>query len=891
MNERPEPRRAFRLRSNTDRQVRAEVDEELRYHLDHCTEELVARGWTREEARAEAIRQFGDLEETRAYCAREASRALSEERRTMWWDDLRQDVAYGLRGLLRSPTYTFVVVATLAAGIAASTLVFSLMNPYFFRSMPFPEPQELVQIGGVDPVAGWDGGRFSIPQIEDLETRTRAFEEIGAYYYGNVNVREPSGETTRRTASYFTGDLMGVLGTTPLLGRPLVEADARPGAERVLVMGEDLWERRYGSDPGILGRTVDLDGVAHTVVGIMPRDFVFPFGNVHLWLTMDDDPVSTPRASMGALPVGRLADGWTQERAAGELSEILAELSATYPDADGRYDGVSVKPLREALNFAWDVLRTAFFLLLAAVVMLLVIACVNVASLTLARATSRAREVSVRAALGAGKNRLIRQLLAEGGILALLGGALGIALVFLVGPLLSGMLPPDLYRVGDVTVDGKVLAFSALITLATPLLFGLAPALNLTRQPLASVLRSGRSGAGADRGALRGRRALVTLEVALAIILVTGTGLMARSLQEVLSVDLGFEGERILVATLSPGSEAYPEVGDVGAFWEEARARVLDEARVEGVGMVSRFPLNHETFPVPYQVPGAEELPAEDWPTALTSQAGSDYFDAMGIPVLAGQAFAPGDQGENDPVMISKGMADRLFPDGQAIGRSIFYGSGDDPVAGTVVGVVGDVRYEDLTSPLRPHIYRPLEGTGVRRRFLAIRTPGDPAESAAAVRRALQGVDPSVAVTLRPAEEIVRESTLLWALSSAFLGAFGLIALLLATLGIYGVIAFSVAQRRSEIGLRMALGADGGALQRSVIVDGLRLTGLGLVTGLVLAVVLAGLARNLLYGVSILDPLTVGGVVGLFAGVALAASAVPAWRAARVDPLRVLRDE
>ena len=440
-----------------------------------------------------------------------------------------------------------------------------------------------------------------------------------------------------------------------------------------------------------------------------------------------------------------------------------------------------------------------------------------------------------------------------------------------------------------MTVDVRVLAFSALITLATPLVFGLAPALALTRQPLAAVLRSGR--AGAERGALRGRRALVTLEVALAIVLVTGTGLMARSLQEVLSVDLGFRGDRLLVATLSPGRDAYPEAGDVGAFWDEARSRVAQEAGVLSVGAVSHFPLNHETFPVPYRVPGAEELPVEDWPTALTSYAGPDYFEAMGVALLAGAGFARGDAGDGDPVVISQGMADRLFPQGRAVGRTVVFGSDGNPTTGTVVGVVGDVRYEDLTSPLRPHIYRPLEGSGLRRRFLAVRTTGNPEESAAAVRRALRGVDPSVAVTLRPAQEIVRENTLLWAMSSLFLGAFGVIALLLAALGIYGVIAFSVAQRRSEIGLRMALGADGRALQRSVIMDGLRLTGLGLVTGLALAVLLAALAHNVLYGVSILDPTTVGIVVALFAGVALAASAVPAWRAARVDPLRVLRDE
>jgi predicted permease len=383
----------------------------------------------------------------------------------------------------------------------------------------------------------------------------------------------------------------------------------------------------------------------------------------------------------------------------------------------------------------------------------------------------------------------------------------------------------------------------------------------------------------------------VTFEVALAIVLVTGTGLMGRSLKEVLSVDLGFEAEELLVATLSPGRVAYPEAGDVDAFWDEARSRVGQATGVAGVGAVSRFPLNHETLPVPYQMPGATELPVEDWPTALTSRAGPEYFAAMGIPLLSGRPFATGDTDEGDPVIISKGMADRLFQGGPAVGATVLYGSGAEPRVGTVVGVVGDVRYEDLTSPLLPHIYRPLQGTGARRRFLAIRTSESAGESAAAVRAALKEIDPGVAVTLRPGMEIVRESALLWAVSSAFLGTFGLVAILLAALGIYGVIAFSVAQRRSEIGLRMALGADGPTLRRSVVADGLRLTGFGLAAGLALALALGALARNLLYGVSLVDPITVGVVVALFAAVALTASALPAWRAARVNPLRVMREE
>ncbi|MEJ2541145.1 MAG: ABC transporter permease [Gemmatimonadota bacterium] len=677
-------RRAFRLRTGTDRHVRAEVDEELRYHLDRCVHELVSGGWSPEEAEAEAVRRFGDLEQTRSYCARESSRALNEEGRTMWWNDLKQDVVYGIRALLRSPTYTFVVVLTLASGIAASTLVFSLMNPYFFRALPFSDPEELVQIGGVDPVAGWDGARFSIPQVADLEERSRALDELGAYYYGPVNLTSPEGGTVRELASWFTGDLMAILGTQPLLGRTLLPADARPGAPPVAVMGEDLWERRYGRDPDILGRTLDLDGRTYSVVGVMPRAFVFPFGDLNLWLAMDEDPVGAPRSAMGALPVGRLADGWTQERAAQELSGILAELAAVHPDEDGRYEAVSVKPLKEALNFAWELLRTAFLLLLAAVIMLLVIACVNVASLTLARATTRAREVSVRAALGAGRNRLVRQLLAEGALLAVLGGLLGTSLVLVVAPLLSSVLPPDLYRVGDATVDGRVLLFSGLVTLATPLFFSLAPALTLTRRPLASVLRTGRS--GSEPAALRGRRILVTLEVALAIVLVTGTGLMARSLQEVMAVDLGFDADHLLVATLSPGSEAYPGDQDLSSFWDAARTRLANETGVQGAGTVSRFPLNHEAFPVPYQVPGVSDLPVEDWPTALTSHAGPDYFSTMGIPLLAGRTFAPGENGEGNPVIITRGMAEPLISTGRWKGAAYVAGSSSFAPPGTQRG-------------------------------------------------------------------------------------------------------------------------------------------------------------------------------------------------------------
>lgn len=882
-------RRTFRLSGGTGGDPRTEVREELEHHLELCTRELMDEGWPRAEAEAEARRRFGDLEYTTDYCARETARAHAAGTRTMWIDDLRQDLKYALRTLLRSPTYALVVLVTLAAGIAANTTIFSLMNPYLFRPLPYAEPEALVQLGGVDPLAGWDGGRFSASQIADLEARARSVGELGYYYYGTLNVTGGD-QAERRQVGYMSGNLFRLLGTPPLLGRYLLDDDAGPGGPEVVVLGEDLWRDRYGADPEMVGSTLELDGRSHTVVGVMPRAFSFPFGGLHLWLPTRFDPTSSPRDDMYVLPVGRLQPGWDRESAREELTAVQAELAALHPRVDGQYEGVSVKPLREALNFVWDILRLGFFLLLGAVAFVLVIACVNVASLTLARASGRTREVAVRSAVGADRGRVVRQLVTESFILALLGGALGIGGAYLVTGLLNGILPDDIYRVGDVSVDGRVLLFSSVVTLATPFFFGLAPALSLSRTPLGTALRSG-GGAGAGRKALRGRQFLVVVEVALAIALVTGTGLMVRSLQAVTSVDLGFQADRIALATITPDASRYPGTPELEAYYSRAREEVAALPGVTAVGLAGAIPLNHETFPVRYQAAEGAAGPVEEWPSALTSRVDGAYFDAMGIPLLAGRAFQPTDYEEGSAVIVSRELATTLFPGGGAVGRALRYGTGEDETSATIVGVVGEVRYDDLVSEERPHIYRPLEGSPARRRFLVVRTQGDPGALSGSLRTALAGVDPNLPASFRRYGEIVQESTLLWAMSSAFLGVFGLVALSLAALGIYGLMAFSVAQRRREMGLRMALGAPGASLQRSVVMGGLKLTLVGAGAGLVLAMAGGAAARSVLFGVSALDPVTLGGVTLLFLLVATAAAAIPARRAARVDPLQVLRSE
>ncbi len=884
-------KRALRIDGVSRPGARAAVDEELAHHMELCTEELVTEGWREEDARREAARRFGDLEETRAYCERMQTRRKREGRRIMSLDNLWQDVRYALRAIRGAPGYAGLVVLTLAFGIAANTTTFSMMNPYLFRPLPYGEPEELVQINVSNPITGWDMDRLSFPQYEDWRERSRAFADLAAYSYGSANVTDEQGPEQIQLAR-LTANMFEVLDAPAALGRTFRPEEGRAGGERVVVMAHGLWERRYTADPGIVGRTITMDGARHTVIGVMPPDFNFPFGGVKLWVPVQEERSAADRARNNYQLVGRMNAGWTPDRAREELGGIHAELAARYPEADGRMDGVTVKPLREALNFAWDVVRVLFVVLLGAVGFVLLIACVNVASLTLARGSSRLREITVRSAMGAGRGRIVRQLLTESLVLALAAGALGIGISYWITGLLDPVIPEDLYKVGAVDIDRVVLGFSVLVTLLTPIAFALLPALGATRADLTAALKESAKGS-AGLAASRSRRVLVVAQVALAVVLISGAGLMLRSFQAVQDLDLGFDTHRVVTAEIILPSSEYPSAEERRAVLVEAVEAVAAAPGVGSASAVTWLPLNHESITTQVAPPEHSGAPAEEWPLAIHNYVYPGYFETMGIALVAGRGFTTLDASDADPVaVVSRRVAERFWPGGGAVGQTILAGDPADPRPHTIVGVAENVRHSDLSmSDIAAQIYRPSLQAGARRFFVVARTPGEPEDAVPALREAFGAVVPHLPVLVRPMRAVVAENQMQWSLSSVFLGIFGGGALLLAALGIYGLISYSVAQRSRELGVRIALGATASEIRRTVVAQGLGLTGVGLAIGLVASLALAQLVSSVLYGVSPVDPVTISAVLAVFAAVAALASFVPAARASATDPITALRSE
>ncbi len=886
-----EPKRTFRLDRHTREDARAAVDEEIAFHLELVAEELMAAGWSPEEARAEARRSFGDIEETRDRCTDAQTRRGREETRAMAHEELARDLKQAWRAVRSAPGYAALVAGTLAFGIAANTIVFSAMNPYLLRSLPYGHPDELVQVNVVNPVTGWDMDRLSYPQFLDWKARSRAFSGLAAYSYGAVTVADADGPE-RVQLAHVTANMFDVLQVSPALGRSFTPAEARPGAPAVVVLSDRMWRIRFGADPTVLGRTLALDGVKHTVVGVMPASFNFPFGSARLWLPIRADATAS-RSDNNLMLVGRLAPGQTSRTALTELDGIQHELAALHPDTDGRMSGVTIKPLREALNFAWDVLSIGFRVLLGAVFFVLLLACVNVASLTLARGAARRREIAVRASLGAGRARIVRQLLVESLVLASAGGALGVALSWWVAGVIAPVLPEDLFRVGRIDIDGTVLAFSLVLTLVTTVAFGLLPALQVSRVDLAETLKEG--GRGGTVRATRTRSALVVVQVALAVILTSGAGLMLRSFVAVRSMDVGFDPHRVVVAEALLPANARTSTADRLQYVDRAVAAVGQVRGVSAASASTWIPMNHELFTSQVATPRTSSLPAKRWPLAAVTRVEPGYFATLGMTVLEGRDITSGDGPDARPVaVVSRTLARRLWPDEDPVGQALLVA--DDPAPSrtvTVVGVVSDARAGDLDmDDIRAQLYLPVrQGSGGRRYFLLARTDGNPSSLIPGLRGVLGGVDSDVPVTIRPMSAVLREDQLQWSIGSVFLGGFGVGAILLATLGIYGLMSYSVTGRRKEIGVRLALGATRSGVRRRIVGDAVRLAAMGLTIGFAGSLSLAKVVAATLYGVSPFDPLTLGVVLALFLLVAVAASALPAERASRTDPMGVLRSE
>ena len=857
------------------------LDEEVRAHLGMLIEENVRRGMSLEDARYAARRSFGSVAQMRE--------EYRDQRGLPMIDSLGQDIRYALRQLRRSPGFAAVAILTLALGIGANTAIFSVVNTVLLRPLPYRDAERLVMVWGNDRAHGYNTDQVSPPDFRDWQSQNHVFEAMA----GSTDVMctlTGAGEPAPITAYEFSAEYFHVLGVTPLVGRTFAPEEEQDGKNHVVVLGYRLWQSRFGGDRSLVGKTVTLDGAPYTVVGVMPP--AFQWWGTELWTPLIvPHEAEQDRNYRFLRVVARLKPGVTLQQAQTEMNTIADRLANAYPKTN-KDEGVNIMTVRQM--FAGDI-RAPLLVLLCAVGFVLLIACANVANLVLARAVTRQKEVAVRAALGASRNRLLRQLLTESAILGLAGGALGLLLAYWGTGVLVSMFPPtisnlNIPRVDKVPIDGWVLGFALAASLLTAVIFGLVPALQACGlDAYESLKESGRSLTGSRQGR-RFRNLLATAEVGLSLILLAASGLTLKSLVHLLRGDLGLNPEHVLsMRVLLPGSK-YAKDDQRLAFGDQALGRIKSLPGVESAGTVTFLPLSGwwgvRDVALESQAASGQQRPQVVW-----SSVTPDYFRAMNIPLLKGRYFAEADRTGSTPVaIISATLARRIAPNIDPLGQRIVVAGLKDPEQ--VVGVVGDVHQLGMTSDETAEVYLPFAQLPPQLICFAIRTASDPDALAKAAQRAIWSVDKDQAVSyVMSMTQLATESLAPQRVVAILLGIFAAVALTLAAVGLYGVISYSASQRTHEIGIRMALGASRSEVLRLVMLDGLRLTALGLAFGLAGALVLARLMSSLLYGVAPRDPATLAGVAILLAAVALLASYIPARRAMRVDPMTALRYE
>jgi putative ABC transport system permease protein len=865
-----------------------DVDEEVRFHLAQKAERLMREGRSEEEAWAEALRRFGDVDQVKARMTREGEVGM---RRRASWDRLRQDARYALRQMTRNPAFTAVTVLTLALGIGATTAIFSVVDGILFRPLPFPESNQLTAVwadmtrtGG--PVDEW----MNFPNYADLKERARSFQAMGAW--GGVTLTLTGhGEPEDITVGVVTqGTLSEVLRVTPALGRGFTPADDRPGAPPTVLLSDGFWRRALGADPAVLGTALTLDDEPYTVIGVLPASFHPPFvTNAELWTPMRQDAAdnSCPLGNACLHVLGRLVDGTTLQRARAEAADIAGQLAAEHPEANGK-TGITLRAYQA--DMVKDA-RTGLLVLLGAVGFVLLIACVNVANLLLARATARGSELAVRSALGAGHGRLFEQLLTESALLALIGGGLGLAVAYVGTDFLVRIAPAGTPRIAGVGVSGRVLGFALAVTCLAGILFGLVPSLRSARAGVEVGLREG--GRGGSGGGMRARGALVSGQVALALILLVGGGLLVRSFQNLRSRDLGFRPEGVVTLQVAMPQSRYPDRGARLAFVRAVEDRLAALPGVSAVGSTSWLPLTGFGTDTDFTIEG-RPMPVDGrshvvWYRRVTS----GYAQALGMRLVVGRWIGEADDpGAPLVVVINEGLARRYFPDESPLGHRINLGGADNPVWREIVGVAADVRYFGIRDDSRDALYLPYAQAPSGGVYVALRSTRDAAALSGEIRGAVSALDPSMAVAqIRTMDDIVGMALGPDRFITMLIGLFAIVALVLAVVGLYGVVSYGVSRRLREMGVRLALGAAGTDIRGLVLVQGLKLVGLGLAVGVAGGLATTRLLQKLLYGVSATDPLTFAAVAALLAAVALVASAVPAMRASRVDPIRVLRAE
>ncbi len=803
--------------------------------------------------------------------------------------DVLHDLRYGCRMLIRSPGFTIAAVLTLALGIGANTAIFSLVNGVLLRPLPFPEPDRLIWLQEHDPGAVIERPAVSYLNFLDWRDQNSVFTHVAVVDDVGFNV---GGESPERVEGMrASADLFTLLRVEPALGRAFTAEEDRPGGEKVVVLAHGLWKRLFGADRGVLGRTIRLNDEPHTVVGVLPPDFTLLPG-IDVWVPLAVDPVLTERGHHWLSAVARLKPGVSPADAQADMTAIARRLEQDYPQSNANH-GVLVMPLQGALV---EDIAPPLFVLMGAVGFVLLIASANVANLLLARSAARQREIAIRASLGAGRGRIVRQLLTESLLLSLLGGGAGLLLGTWLRDTLASLIPADVSLAEMVRMDGRVLAFTVGTTLLTGILFGMAPAFQASRGAVSEALKEGGWSATAGPARHRLRSALVVSEVALASILLVGAGLMIRSFHRLRGVDPGLDPENVLTLRVSLPEAKYRERAQVAGFFDATLKRVAALPGAAAAGAILRLPLTGRGgWDWGFTVEGRPSAPpGQNHGLSNFQVVTPDYFRAMGVRILKGRVFGERDRdGAPGVVLVNETLARAFWPTEDPVGKRLRLG-GEDPNVPwlTIVGVVNDVRYRGLDAAIRQDLYLPSAQAPQREMSMVVRTASEPMGLAAAVRAAVLSVDADLPIyRVRGMREVVDASLGQQRFPLQILAAFALLALVLAAVGIYGVMSYAVTQRTHEIGVRMALGAGRAEVLRMVVGQGLRLAIMGVAVGLAGSLALTRLLSSLLFGVSATDPATFVGVPVLLAAVAALACYIPARRATRVDPMVALRCE
>jgi predicted permease len=812
-------------------------------------------------------------------------------------DSLLKDIRFALRTLRKSPGFTVIAILTLALGIGSNTAMFSVVTAVLLRPLPFPEPDRLVAVASLSQTG--KPSSESYPDFFDYRQRSRSFQYL-AMYHSSDETLTGVGEPMHVEANMVSTGFFEALGVQPQLGRTFLAEEEKPG-HHVAILSHRMWRDQFHGAPDVLGKSLNLGGRPFTIVGVMPEGFQFPIASKprDLWVSIardaeidqaGDSAATSQRGAHYLRLVGRLKPGVTREQAQQDIAGIVNSLRQEYPDTNSRRRDASVRPQLEAL--IGDT-RPAMIILLAAVGLVLLIACVNIASLLLARGAGRSREIAIRTALGASRVRIVRQLVTESLLLSLAGAAIGVGAASWAIAALVRLYPQNLPRLSQVSVDYRVLLFSLAAAIGSAVLFGLFPALQATKINLEESLREG-ARAGSSARHQQFRRSLVMAETALGVVLLVGAGLLIRSFDRLARVDPGFNSHNVLTLNFDLTSAKY-DIDKTDQFVREFFSRLNTQPGIASAAGTAQLPMGNSRASISFQIEG-RMVPQGQAPSAELGIVTARYFETMKIPLLRGRTFDERDLRKAQPVMIiSQAFAQKYFPGEDPVGKRVQPGAsdthGDDPWR-EIVGVVGDVRQSDLGTPPEPMYYIPLPQLIWGAPTIVVHTNMDPTSAAPTVRNILHEMDPELPVyEVKTMDDYLALSIGRQKFQTILLGSFAAIALLLTAVGLYGVMAYSVVQRTREIGIRMALGASQGDVSRMVLNAGAKMAGIGLGIGIAGALMLTQFMKSMLYEVKSQDPVTFAGVCLVLGAVALLASYIPARRAMKVDPMVALRYE